>query len=123
MNLRTPIVAALLAVLAGAACGEKKPAPATREAVLPLLQKEAAALKTEGERVDPSLGVRSTWGIESVDVREQAGDDAQPWRGTIRFKIETKMRDADGTATNDRLDKTFEYAYDQASAQWRMQAR
>jgi hypothetical protein len=120
MPLRNPLFVAMLVAVALAACTSQAER-ATREAVLPLLEKEAAAMKADGERMDPGLGVKSTWSVESVEVSEQAGNAAQPWRGTIRFKIQTRMRDADGTETNDRLDKRFDYAYDQASGQWRMQ--
>ena len=121
MLLRLPSALVLVvAALVGVACGEKGPARPTREVVLPLLQQEAASIKADGEKVNPALGVKSTWNIEAVDVQEQPENKDQPWHGTIRFKIETKMRDADGTETNDRLDKRFNYAYDLATGKWRM---
>jgi hypothetical protein len=118
--LRFPAAVVVLAALVGVACGEKAPDRPAREVVLPLLQKEAASMKADGERVNPAFGVQSTWNVESVEVQEQAGNKAQPWRGTIRFRIESKMRDADGTETNDRLDKRFEYSYDMVTGKWRM---
>ena len=121
MIFRPSIAALLVSALALVACGEKKPERPSRETVLPLLQKEAASIKADGEKVNPALGVKSTWNVDAVEVQEQPGNDAQPWRGSIRFRIETKMREPDGTETNDRLDKKFDYAYEQATGQWRMQ--
>lgn len=120
--MRFPVGVILMASVLAAACGEKAPERPAREVVLPLLQKEAASMKADGERVNPALGVKSTWNVESVEVQEQAGNPAQPWRGTIRFRIETRMREPDGAETNDRLDKQFYYAYDVVPGQWRMQA-
>jgi hypothetical protein len=120
--LRLPAALVMLAALLGVACGEKAPEAPAREVVLPLLQKEAASIKADGEKVNPALGVKSTWNVVSVEVQEQAGNKAQPWRGSIRFRIDSQMREPDGTETNDRLDKQFYYAYDMVPGKWRMQA-
>lgn len=85
---------------------------------MPLLQKEAESLKASGEKVDPSLGVVSTWTIEGVDLREQPKDEANPWAGTVRFKILTRTRDFDGSSTNDESKKRFEYVYSAVLGKW-----
>jgi hypothetical protein len=121
MTHRFLLGAAVFVTLTGVACGVKKPERPSRETVLPLLQQEAATIKADGEKVNPALGLKSTWNVEAVEVQEQAGNDEQPWRGFIRFRIETKMREPDGTEINDRLDKKFDYAYEQMTHQWRMQ--
>ena len=121
MAHKSSLAVVLLAALFGGACGEKTPERPPRETVLPLLQKEAASMKADGERVNPALGVKSTWHVESVEVQEQADNKAQPWKGSIRFRIETRMSEPDGTETNDRLNKQFYYAYDLVPGQWRMQ--
>ena len=82
------------------------------------LRKEAETFKQKGEQSDPVLRLKSTWNIEGVDVVEQDGNDNRPYRGTIRFKIITTMRDPDGTETNDRLDKQFNYEYDVREKRW-----
>jgi hypothetical protein len=112
-----PWIAIPLVALAIAACRSGPKAP-DRETVLNLLRQEAANFKKEGERMDPALGVVATWNIESVEVAERAGDKAKPWNGTIRFKIESRMREPDGSTTTDRFEKKFEYAFDAASGRW-----
>ena len=52
-----------------------------------------------------------------VDVVEQE-KEGRPYKGTIRFKIITTMRDPDGAETNDRLDKQFNYEYDVREKRW-----
>ncbi len=92
-----------------------------RDAVLPLLQKEAESLKKDGEKVDPALGVRSTWNIESVEVKEQPGNDTSPWAGTIRFKIESRMQEVDGSIVTQSFEKRFEYVYNSTLRRWIIQ--
>ncbi len=92
-----------------------------REAVLPLLQKEAESLKQDGEKVDPNLGVSSTWNIEAVEVKEQPGNDTNLWAGTIRFKIESRMREVDGSVVTQSFDKRFEYVYNATLRRWIIQ--
>jgi len=92
-----------------------------RDAVLPLLQKEAESLKRDGEKVDPALGVRSTWNIESVEVKEQPGNDTSPWAGTIRFKIESRMQEVDGSIVTQSFEKRFEYVYNSTLRRWIIQ--
>ena len=95
-----------------------KPAGPQKEAILPLLQKEAESLKASGEKVDPSLGVQSTWTIEGIDLREQAKDESNPWAGTIRFKILTRTKDFDGSTANDEATKKFEYVWSAVLGKW-----
>ncbi len=109
---RLIVVLALLA----SACGIGGP-KLTRESITPSLQQEAQKLKTEGESM-PDLGVKATWNIVGVDVKEQPGNAAQPFAGTIRFKIESSTHALDGPATQS-FEKKFEYVYDAASKQWR----
>ena len=93
----------------------------SREDVLAELRKEAESFKQKGDTVDPKLRLKSTWNIESVDVQELSGDRNRPYKGTIRFKIITTMHDADGSVTNDQLDKQFDYVYDVPSKRWLIQ--
>lgn len=77
-------------------------------------------MKSEGESdLNPSLGVTVTWTIQSVDVREQAGNEAEPWAGTIRFMIESKTPELDGTAT-ERFERTYDYVWDLETERWAM---
>jgi hypothetical protein len=98
--------------------GEKKQEPPAREVVEPLLQQEAKLLEAQGEQVNPSLGVESRWTIAKVEVRQQAGNDAQPWAGSIHFKITDRTRDGDGSVATTRREKTFEYVFDTAQNRW-----
>ena len=111
----------LLAVLALAACGTPKVEGPTREAVLPALQQEAQSLKTGGEKIDPALMVRVTWNIESVEASERPNDAAHPWAGLIRFRIETRSREVDGSTRTDTLEKKFAYLYDAGLKRWLIQ--
>ena len=96
-------------------CSIKDRAPA-RETVLPLLQQEAETLKKDGEQINPALGVKITWTIEAVEVREQPDNPSRPWAGTLKFKIESRM--SEGTQV---LPKKFEYVYDAPMKRWIMQ--
>jgi len=104
----------------GLACSLKPKGP-SREMVLPLLQQEAQSLKTDGEKANPGLGVKSTWTIKSVEAREQAGNESQPWAGTIQFAITSEMRDVDGTPLVQKFDKRFEYVWSGAMNRWIIQ--
>ena len=115
--IKNPGVFALGCALLFPACSEPKKEPPKREEVTPLLQKEAESLQKEGEIVNPTLGVETRWDLASMDVREQAGNEAQPWAGTLNFKIVSKTRDGTSTVTR-RFDKSFEYAYDVAMGRW-----
>jgi len=112
-----PWVAIALAGVTISACKQGPKAP-DRETVVNLLKQEAQTMKKEGERIDPTFGVAATWNIEDVLVNERPGDAAKPWNGTIRFKIESRTREPDGSTITDRFDKKFEYAFDAASGRW-----
>ena len=112
------ILAVALAVAAAGACSKAGPKAPDRETVTKLLRQEAESFKKEGERIDPNLGVAATWNIDAVVVSERPGDTAKPWNGTVRFKIESRTREPDGSATTDRLDKKFDYVFDAASGRW-----
>ena len=64
-----------------------------------LLRQEAETIKKEGQRIDPNFGVSATWNIEAVLVNQCPGTTAKPWNGTIRFKIESRTREPDGSTT------------------------
>ena len=68
-RLGTLALAATLLALPG--CGRKGPVGPGREVVTPLLQREADALKRDGEKLDPVLLVKATWTIAGVDVTER----------------------------------------------------
>jgi hypothetical protein len=116
-NRRAAVLSLLALVLAFAACKGRFGGP-SKDDVTAELRKEAEVFKQKGEQSNPVLRLRSTWNIEGVDVVEQEGNDNRPYRGTIRFKIITTMRDADGQETNDRLDKQFNYEYDVREKRW-----
>jgi hypothetical protein len=122
--MKQPVTKLTLAVAAFAllssACLKSLDPRLRREAVLPLLQQEAESLKRDGEKVDPNLGVRSTWNIEAVEVKEQPGND-NPWAGTIRFKIESRMREVDGSIVTQSFEKRFEYVYNGTLRRWIIQ--
>jgi hypothetical protein len=106
-----------------AACSVGKPGASQREAVLAPLQQLAQGLKQDGEKMslNPSLGVKSIWNIESVEVHEQPGNESQPWTGTIRFRIETKTREVDGSLSTQQFEKRFDYVYSPAIKGWIIQ--
>jgi hypothetical protein len=112
----------LLAALLAVACSAIKSDKPSRETALEGLKQEAQSLKTDGEKVDPSLGVKSIWNIEAVDVREQPNNDSRPWAGTIRFRIETTMRDVvEHRNDTQSIEKKFEYVYDVGMKRWIIQ--
>lgn len=119
-TIRRSLVCIPLILLALAGCKTKLGGP-SREALLALLQQEAQSLKTDGEKVSPDLGVKSTWIIEGVDVREQPNNPDQPWAGTIRFKIESRMREVDGSDVTQQFEKRFEYVYSDTLKRWIIQ--
>jgi hypothetical protein len=111
-------ISLILLVLGG--CKAKLTGP-SKEALQALLQQEAQSLKTDGEKINPELGVKSTWTIQSVDVREQPNNPDQPWAGTIKFKIESRIRDVDGTDSTQQFEKRFEYVYNETLKRWIIQ--
>jgi len=88
--------------------------------VTALLRQEAESLKSDGEDVDPTLGVKIIWEIEGVDIREQPGDEVEPWAGTIRFAITSLTPEYDGTTTKETFNKEFDYVFDLVAKRWLM---
>ena len=114
-------VAAVAAAMLTAGCSKLDPR-LSRGAVLPLLQQEAQSLKNDGEKMDdPKLGVKTVWKIESVEVKEQPATSDNPWTGTIRFKIESSMKEVDGTTVSQSFEKRFEYVYSGVLKRWIVQ--
>lgn len=114
--------AAVAATILTAGCSKAKDPRLARETVLPLLQQEAQSLKKDGEKMDdPKLGVKTIWNIEGVDVKEQPANPENPWTGTIRFKIESSMKEVDGTTVSQSFEKRFEYVYSGVLMRWIVQ--
>ena len=88
-----------------------------REAATASLQNEAAALKRDGEKMPPSLGVKATWTITSVDVQDQPGNASQPFTGTIKFRINSQTQESTGPVENN-FGRSFKYVYDAGIRQW-----
>jgi hypothetical protein len=116
-QVRAQGVVILAAVLAGAACASKGPDRPGREAVTPLLQREADDLKSSGEKLDPVLRVKATWTIAGIDVTERPGDADHPWTGTIRFKIRAETKDTGGVLV-DEFERRFDYVYAASVNRW-----
>jgi hypothetical protein len=111
-----PVRTSLAILAAGAlSCSPAQP-KVTRADALALLQQEAQKMKADGEKV-PDVGVKATWNIAGVDVVEEPGNAAQPFRGTIRFRIESATHAIDGPATQS-FEKRFDYVYDAAQKRW-----
>lgn len=110
-----------LVLFTAVACGQGGKEPPSRDVVEGLLQQEAKVLKQEGEQVDPSLGVKITWDIQSVDVREQPGEESSTWAGTIRFVIKSEQPEYDGSKATQTFDKEFDYVWDVEGERWIIQ--
>ena len=93
----------------------------SKDALQALLQQEAQSLKTDGEKINPELGVKSVWTIESVEVKEQPDNADQPWVGSIKFKIESRIREVDGSEVSQQFEKRFEYVYSDTLKRWIIQ--
>jgi hypothetical protein len=108
-----------LAALAVAlcACSGGAPSKSEREAATAALQNEAAALKRDGEKMNPALGVTATWTITGVDVQDQPGNAAQPFAGTIKFRINSQTRESTGVVENN-FERSFKYVYEASVKQW-----
>jgi hypothetical protein len=112
-------VVVLAAALVGAgACRPKAPDVPGREVVTPLLQREADSLKAENEKLDPILRVKATWTIEGIDITEKPNDPDRPWAGTIRFRIQSVMRDEQGVVTTDVFERRFDYVFNATLGRW-----
>lgn len=110
--------AAAALALVTLACGAKGPKGPTREAVTALLQQEADALKSGGEKLDPVLRVKATWTVEGLDITERPNDPDKPWAGTIRFRIKSETLDTDGKVETDEFEKRFDYLYTTSVNRW-----
>jgi hypothetical protein len=115
----------LCVVLAAAAvvplsCNRAEKKAADKAAATALLQNEAAAMKRDGEKLDPSLGVKATWTIHSVQVQEQPGNDARPFTGVVVFRINSRVDEPMGPVESN-FEKTFRYAYDAKMGKWLFQ--
>ena len=105
-------IIALLAVVVGVACGVIGDRAPAQETVLSLLREEAQELKAEGEKLDPAYRVTANWEIEDVQVQKPSNEDGPPWRGTIRFKITSRVREPDGTTSTEEFVRNVEYIWD-----------
>ena len=116
---RGAVVVAAVAVAASCSVFKSVTRP-SKESVQAALQTEAEGLKRDGEKPMPNMGVRSLWTIEGIDIQEQKDDD-HPWKGTVRFRIDSAMREPDGSITKDSIRKTFNYVYDAPLKKWLVQ--
>ena len=114
----TGVVILAAALVGVAACKPKAPDVPGREMVTPLLQHEADSLKAENEKLDPILRVKATWTIEGIDVTERPNDADRPWAGTIRFRIQSVMRDEQGVVTTDEFERRFDYVFSATLGRW-----
>jgi hypothetical protein len=118
MQTLTRAAALLSAVAVCASCSVFKSINRpSKETVQAALQTEAEGLKRDGEKPIPNMGVRSVWTIEGIDIQEQK-DDNRPWKGTVRYRIDSAMREPDGTISKDSIKKTFNYVYDAPLKKW-----
>ena len=106
-----------LAAIAFCACSGGAPSKSEREAATTSLQNEAAALKRDGEKMPPSLGVKATWTITAVEVNDQPGNAKQPFTGVIKFRINSSSREPTGVVENN-FERSFKYVYDAGIKQW-----
>jgi hypothetical protein len=122
MRNATRALLILSAVAVGVSCGVfKGMTRPSRESVEPALRAEAEGLKRDGEKPIPGMGVKSVWTIEGIDIQEQPKDEDHPWKGTVRFRIDSAMREPDGTISKDSIKKTFNYVYDAPMKKWLVQ--
>ena len=117
LSNRFPMLLALTGSLL-VSCSEAKKAPPPQADVEALLKQRAETEKREAEAdVNPNLGVKVTWTIQSVEVRPQTANEAEPYLGTVKFVIESETPELDGVAT-ERLERSYEYAWDSATGAW-----
>ena len=118
MPYRVGTTLAVVAAL-GLACSGKRNAGETKDQLLASLRLEAQALKVNGEKVDPKLPVQSTWTLVDAQIKDQPDNIVFPYKGTVRFKIETRTKDVDGSVATDQFEKSFDYMYDPKLKKWR----
>ncbi len=102
--------------LALGACTKAEPKLSAAD-VKPALQQEATKLKADGEKMPDVVGVRATWTIVSVDVTEQPGNDTKPFKGVVKFKIESSAQGLSGQAPQ-VFEKKFDYVYTTTLNKW-----
>ena len=119
--MRPNTILFIATVLAHSACSAISKSPPPQSDVEAALREVAEAEKREAEAdVNPSLGVKITWTVDSVEVRPVPGDAARPYAGTIRFIVESKTPELDGYAT-DRFERSYEYLWDIETSAWVLQ--
>lgn len=102
------------------ACGEEEPQPPSQPEVEASLRQEAEAMKSEGEQdINPALGVEVTWTVLAVDVRPQPGNAAEPFAGTIQFRIRSEMNELDDPEV-DEFERSYDYAWSMQTKSWQM---
>jgi hypothetical protein len=95
-----------------------EPKPPERDSLVAQLRQEAEALKAENENQDTSIGVSTSWTIESVDVVEPSGGTKGPPKGTIRFRIRAETKDTGGNVQIDEFVKQFDYTFNATLQKW-----
>jgi hypothetical protein len=101
-----------------ASCSVVKKSPPPQAEVEALLTQIGQTEKQTAEAdVNPKLGVTVTWTVQSVEVRPQVQNEAQPYAGTIHFVVESKTPELDGVAT-ERFERSYEYVWDLDTAKW-----
>jgi hypothetical protein len=115
---RATVILSAVSLTASCSIFKGGPPKPSREVAQAALQAEAEGLKKDGEKPIPGMGVRSQWTIEGIDIQEQPKDENRPWRGTVRFRIDSAMREPDGNITKDSIKKTFNYVYDAPLKKW-----
>ena len=107
-----------LCLTLASACSVAKKAPPPAADVEGLLKQRADTEAREAMAdVNPKLGVKVTWTVQSVQVRPQPGNEAQPYAGTIHFRVVSETPELDGVAT-ERFEKSYEYAWDSQTSTW-----
>jgi hypothetical protein len=115
---RGHLALAVVATHLAPACRKPAPELPSREAVTAELRLEAEGLKRDGEKMDPSLGVKATWNIVSVEVTERPGDADRPWAGSILFKIHSETKDMDRPPIVYEFERRFDYLYVASVKRW-----
>jgi hypothetical protein len=118
--MKTTILGLTIGVTSAVAlvgCSSEPKAP-PRDSLVAQLQQEAEALRAQNENQDTSIGVSTTWTIESVDVVEPPKGADAPARGTIRFRIRAETKDMGGEVQVDEFEKQFDYTFNTTLQKW-----